>query len=110
MSVSTHKTVTIANAATASGAIDLGSETLVGVFIPAAFTGTAISFQVSPTLNGTYGAVVDSAGVAVGSVVATGNYVPCPPAVFAGIRNVKIVSNAAEGGARVVALATRQIV
>jgi hypothetical protein len=55
----TLATATIASAATTSGAITLGANTITGMVLPAAFTGTALSFQVSAD-GATYGALYDS--------------------------------------------------
>lgn len=102
-------TTTIANAATVSAAIELGSATFVGVYIPAAFTGTAISFQTSPTLTGTYAPVKDGAGAAVSKTVAASDYVYLDPTIFAGVGFLKIVSGSAEGAARTLTIAARTV-
>lgn len=100
-------TVTIANGGTISPAVDLNGHGLCGIYLPAAFTGTAITFLASDLLAGTYRTVQDGAGSALTKVVSAGVYVPLDPADFAGIRYLKIVSNAAEGGARILTLAAR---
>jgi hypothetical protein len=47
-------TVTIANGATNSGAIDISKGTVVGIEFPAAMTGTGVTLQSAPTETGTY--------------------------------------------------------
>lgn len=100
-------TATIANGQTASGAVDMNTHALCGMFIPSSFTGTTITFQTALTLAGTYVSVRDGAGSALSKTVAQGQYIPLDPADFAGIRFLKIVSGSAEGGERVVTLVGR---
>ena len=97
----------IANGDTKTQAIDLGQATLCGVFVPSAFTGTAISFEASSTLAGTYVAVKDGLGASVSMTVAAGQYILIDPALMAGVRFLKVVSGSAEGAARVLTLAAR---
>ena len=98
-------TVTIANGQTVSTAADLAGASICGVWLPAAFTGTTLTFQASRTVDGTYGAVQ---GVSL-TPVAAGQFVPVDPTKFYGVRFVKVVSGSAEGAARSVILATRVI-
>lgn len=100
-------TATIANGQTKSGAIDLDFATLCGIFLPAAFTGTALTFEASATETGTFVPVVDGAGASVSKTVAQGQYVYLDPAIFAGLRFIKVVSGSSEGAARSLTLATR---
>ena len=89
----------IAISTTTSAAIPTGGTSLVGVMMPAAFTGTAISFTASNTLAGTYNAVVNAAG-AVSYPAAASQYVAIDPKDFQGITFLKIVSNGTEAAAR----------
>lgn len=100
---------TISGGGTVSTATDLYGYTLCGVFIPTGFQGTAISFHASISNSGTYSPMKDGAGAAVSKTVAGGDYVYLDPAVFAGVRFVKIVSNATEAGSRDVTLAARPL-
>jgi hypothetical protein len=100
--IGTTQQITIANGQTASAAIDLGGNTLVGLIIPAAFTGTALTFSASDAIDGTYSVVKGSDGASVSYTVAQGTYVVIQPAVLAGIRFLKVISGSSEGGARVI--------
>lgn len=59
------QTATIAQGGTLSTAIAIGGASLIHIYMPAAFTGTTIRFDSSPTLTGTYQPVRDSNGVEV---------------------------------------------
>lgn len=100
-------TVTIASGQTTSDALQLNAATILTVALPAAFTGTGVTFLGSFD-GATYFAVVDTAGADIGATgLAAGDSFPVDPVVFLGYRYVKVVSNAAEGGARVVTLSCR---
>lgn len=91
--------VTIANGQTASSAISGGGMVLCGINIPAAFTGTTITFTVSSSLAGTYNPLYNSSGQ-VSYTVAPSRYVAIVPQDFAGVAFFKIVSGSSEGAAR----------
>lgn len=99
-------TVTIANGETVSNAIDLGEGVLVGIQMPAAFTGSAMTFQASDSLAGTYNAVT-SITAAYSVTVAASKYVSIPLFDLAGVRFIKVVSGSAEGAARDIILMVR---
>lgn len=90
----------IANAGTASAAIPTQGLSLVGIQLPAAFTGTAITFQGS--VDGTtYQPVYSTiSGTALSYTVAQGRYIAIDPAPFYGLAYIKLVSGSSEGGAR----------
>jgi hypothetical protein len=100
-------TATIANGASTSSAIELGNATVVGVYIPAAFTGTAITFTACSTATGTFSPLKDGAGAAISKTVAAGDYIYLDPVLFAGVAFVKIVSGSAEAAARTLTLVAR---
>jgi hypothetical protein len=100
--IGTTKNITIASGQTKSAAIDLGDNTLVGLIIPAAFTGIAVTFEASDDIAGTYYAVKGSDGTSISYTVAAGTYVMIQPAVLAGVRNIKVVSGSSEGADRVI--------
>lgn len=102
-------TATIASGQTTSPEVDLGGSTLVGLFMPAAFTGTAITFTTAATTGGTFVAVYDSSGNAISATVSTSRYVALSPTTFAGLRFIKLVSGSSEGGNRTITLATRPV-
>jgi hypothetical protein len=107
--VSYDLTATIANGATVSGGVDLRGSTLCGLFLPAEFDGTAVTFQACATEGGTFVPVQDGAGAAVSKTVAASQYVPLDPATFAGIQFLKVVAGTAQTGASVLTLATRPV-
>lgn len=72
---------------------------LVGISLPAALTGTALTFTVCNTLAGTYVPLYNAAGV-VSYTVAASRYVAIDPKDFQGVAYLKIVSGSAEGAAR----------
>lgn len=90
----------IANGQTVSAAIPTKGLTLVGVQLPAAFTGVAMTFQGS--VDGTtYQPVYSTiSGTALSYTVAQGHYVAVDPVPFYGLAYIKLVSGTAEGGAR----------
>lgn len=102
-------TATIASSATTSAAVDLGGTTLVGIQLPAAFTGTSLSFQAATSLAGTYQAVIDASGATLSKTVAQGKFLTLDPAEFAGIQFIKIVSASTEGSARDLILVARPV-
>lgn len=101
--------VTIASGGTTSTVIDLSSLGFVGIIFPAAFTGTAITFQGSVD-NSTFTALYNSSNTAYSITVAASRYYMLNPADFMGSRYIKIVSNATEGGTRTLTTITRSFV
>lgn len=93
------QSVSIANGLQLSGVITTGGFALAGIYMPAAFTGTALTFQACSTVNGTYLDVYNSAGQ-VSYTVSTSRYIAIDPKDFQGIAFLKIKSGSAEGGAR----------
>ncbi|WP_020469718.1 hypothetical protein [Zavarzinella formosa] len=93
-------TVTIASSGTASGEADLGGTTLVGVMLPAALTGTTLTFTAAAIAGGTSNPVTGSNGSALSFTVAANKYLAIDPALFHGIQFIKAVSGSAEGASR----------
>ena len=93
-------TITVASNATTSAEVDLGGTEIVGLQLPAAFTGTTLKFMVSTVSGGTYQTLTDGAGADVSKTVAQGKYVGIDPTLFRGIRFVKLVSGSSEGADR----------
>jgi hypothetical protein len=104
----TLATATIASAATTSGAITLGANTITGMVLPAAFTGTALSFQVSAD-GATYVALYDSTNTLETMTVAQGRGYSVNPTVFAGWPYMKIISGSTEAASRAITLVTRPV-
>jgi|WetSurMetagenome_2_1015567.scaffolds.fasta_scaffold219111_1 hypothetical protein len=96
----------IANGGTESSALNLKGFSLAGIFMPAAFTGTAISFKASTAIDGTFEPVYNSSG-AVSYTVAASRYVAIDPKDFQGIQFLKVVSGSAEGAARTLTLSLK---
>ena len=92
--------VTIASGQTTSPAIVNNGLSLVGIQLPAAFTGTAISFLAS--VDGiTFQPIYDTvSGTALSYTVAQGHYVAINPQDFYGVVQFKIVSGSSEAAAR----------
>jgi hypothetical protein len=99
-------TITVATSTTISGEVDLGGTEIVGLQMPATFTGTAITFQVATVSGGTYQAMIDGAGNTVTKTVANGKYVGIDPTLFRGVRFLKLVSGSAENADRVITVIT----
>ena len=100
------RTATIANGQQVSNAINLNGFVLVAVLLPAAFTGTALTFQGS--LDGTnFFDMKKSDGTALSYTVAQGTFVPIDPTLFHGLAAVKLKSGSAEGAQRTLAVAVK---
>lgn len=95
--------VTIASGGTASSSIDFRGRAGGGFVVPAAFTGTSITYQVSVD-NSNFGALYDQFGaqVVTASVAVSRRY--ALPAELYGWPYFKIVSGSAEGGDRTIAV------
>lgn len=102
-------TVTIANGATASGEADLGGTTLVGVILPAALTGTTLTFTAASAAGGTFIPVTGSNGSNLSFTVAASKYLAIDPALFHGVRFIKAVSGSTEGAARDLILVSKPL-
>lgn len=93
--------VVIANGVQESAAFPTGGMTLVGIILPAAFTGTALTFEVSSSLAGTYVPLCNTlSGTPLSYTVAQGTYCAIDPKDFQGIQFLKIKSGSNEGAAR----------
>lgn len=102
-------TATIPISDTTSGAVDMYGATLAGIIMPAAFTGTAISFTVSDTLGGTYVALKDTAGNAISLTVSASSAIGFEAEDLKAWRFLKVVSNATELAARAIKLIPRVV-
>lgn len=103
-------TATIASSGTTSSAIDLYGAALVGIILPASMTGTAISLQMSNSISGTFVTVQDGDGADLSIGIAASKYVPLNNlALAAGLRFIKLVSNASEAAQRTITLVTRAV-
>jgi hypothetical protein len=104
-----YLSVTIANNAQVSSAVDLGGYVLSGLILPATFTSTAITFQMGNETQGTYFDIYDSTNTQLSMTVTQGRSYLFQPSDFVGVRYLKIKSGSAEGGARTVTLIARAV-
>lgn len=105
-----NRSVVIASGGTTSGAIELeGSATLLGIRLPAALTGTAITLTESTSLTGTYQAVYDNTGTQLTFVVAASRTVMIDPSYTIGLKFVKLVSGSSEGADRTIQLIIKEL-
>lgn len=102
------QTVTIADSATDSGAVDLAGQVLVGCFLDSGFDGTTLKFKASTTLGGTFSVVNDGAGD-LSKTVAASKYVALDPAVFAGIRYLKFTAGTSQTGSTTITVVSRPV-
>lgn len=103
-----NQTVTIANGATTSGAANLDGLAVMGFIIPAAFTGTTITFLGSD--DGTnFFTLVNASGTTLSVTVVTSSYMLMSATDLMGIRYLKLVSGASEAAARSVGIITRSV-
>lgn len=99
--------MSIANGAQSSSAIDLKGFVLAGIKLPAVFTGTALTFEVSDAIDGTFQPLYDASNALVSMTVAQGRWYAVDPANFQGVQFLKIKSGSAEGGARTLTVSLR---
>lgn len=102
MKIMSTITATIANGQTTSGEIDLRGRTLYAIYMPDAFTGTALTFTGCHTSGGTFRAIYDQTGNAVSITVAQQRVVSLVDEHLAvrAVPFVKVVSGSAEGAER----------
>jgi len=99
---------TIANAGQTSTEIDLGTVTVCGIELPAPFTGTSLTFQVSRNSGGTYKTMMVS-GTTYTETVAQDRFISLDPSIFAGVRWLKVVSGSAEAAERTIVVVGRKL-
>lgn len=101
--------ITIESGETISNEVNMRGMTLCGLYMPAAFTGTTITFQASDQSNGTFVAAYDVSGSQITATVSASKYIKLDPSDFAGIQHIKLVSGSAEGADREIKLAIRSV-
>ena len=102
--------IAIASGQTTSGEADLSNgRTLAGIIMPGTFTGTALTFTAYDSSGGTFNAIYGDTGTAISVTCAASRYIAVDPAVFAGVRYLKVVSGSSEGGNRTVRLVVRNV-
>lgn len=98
------RTVTIANGTQLSTATDFGAARIgIGLIMPATFTGTALTFEVSDSLDGTYTALNNESGSAVSITVAQNKTYSLDSSLkyLLPWRYIKAKSGSSEGGTRI---------
>lgn len=90
----------IANGQQVSSAIECQGLTLCGVIVPAAFTGTALTFEASVDGTNYFPVYNTTSGTALSYTVAQGHYCAIDPKDFYGINFLIIKSGSAEAAAR----------
>jgi hypothetical protein len=111
MGLNRKATATIANGASLSGAILLGAGVPLALEMPAAFTGTSITFQGSDD-GVTYQNLYDDAAQEITVTVAASRNVTLPASLLAGYKFLKLRSGTAgsptaEGGDRTIGIINR---
>lgn len=96
-------TAAIAISTTTSAEFDLEDYSLVGLVMPAAFTGTAVTFTCAATSGGTFNQVDTDSGAQLSWTVAAARSVQ-PATPLGGFRFCKIVSGSTETAARTISL------
>lgn len=105
-----HINVTIANGQTTSAEIDLSGLQLVGVWIPAAITGTTMTFTAATATGGTFSTIYEVAGAASYSItIGASRFIPIDPRVFSGLRYIKLVAGSAQAADRVITITARPL-
>lgn len=92
--------LTIANAGTVSNAYKCTDHTAFGLQMPAAFTGTTITFQVSADSGTTFQALYDDSGANQVSMSVAASRSYDLPAALTAWTHFKIVSGSSEGAQR----------
>ncbi len=101
-------TVTVANGAQSSDAIDLDGRTPMAIVTPSALTGTSLSFEASA--NGTtYYDVYTTAGAVRSITIGASRYIPLEPNYFFGIKFIKLKCGSAQAAERTIMLLARHM-
>lgn len=103
-----QSTLTIPESSDTSDTVDLFATRMVGIVTPSAMTGTAVNVLAS--FDGvTFYPYYNKDGVEVEIDIATNRWIGIVPADFAGIRYIKLVSNATEAAERLITIVTRPL-
>ncbi len=101
-----YTTLTIANGQTLSDAADLHGTSLVGFYMPAAWTAANITYKASQD-NITFADIYDGSGNVKTSTVGASQFIPLDLSNFLGVRYLKLLSSASQGAARAITLVSR---
>jgi hypothetical protein len=94
-----YPSIVIPSPSPTSSAMPTSGMSLVGCQLPATVTSTAMTFQVSSSLTGTYEALYNSAGQ-VSYTIASGRFIAINPTDFYGVQFYKIVFGSSEAANR----------
>ncbi len=100
--------ITIASGQTASDVIDTKGHGVLYFILPAAFTGTTITFQMSPD-NSTFYDCYNVSDAQMTATVTQGRCYVFEPQDLVGLRYIKFVSGSAEGADRTITVGLRQL-
>lgn len=98
-------TASIANGGTTSATVSIAGVGIGGFQMPAAFTGTALTFNVSAD-GVTFAGLYSEANTRISVTVAAGRAYSLPAYWFSSWRYVQVISGSAEGAARDITLLT----
>lgn len=97
------RTAVISSGQTTSAVVDISGYSSVLMALPAAMTGTTISFQVSDTRAGTFQSLYDSSNTLISISITASRTIALPFEV--GMANfIKLVSGSSEGADRTITL------
>ena len=106
--LSNAATVTIANGATVSNAIDLAEMVVVAIQTPSALTSTTFTLQGSSD-NSTFAAITNFDGTDYTITVAASKYIVLALYELVGVRYLKVVAGSAEAAERNIILMVRSM-
>ena len=102
-----YRNIVIAISTTDSGAVDIRESTYGSFLIPAAFTGTAVTFKAATEFDGTYAVVSDSTGTSLTVTNLTINeWHPLPEGLMA-FGHIKIIADS-PGAERTITVLTKE--
>jgi hypothetical protein len=102
--------VTITGGGTTSGVFTTQGLGLVGLQMPATFTGTTMSFLGSNDGGATYLALYNTSGSALSVTVAASRLILFTPGDLVGVQFIKLVSGSTESSDRIIQVITRTFV
>ena len=105
----TKNSVVIANNTTQTSAISVGGGVVVGIDMPAAFTGTTLTAEHSLDGGVTWRQLYTPAGAAYSITVVAGKYIQVPASDLAGVDTIRFISGSTETPARTLTVVTRPV-
>lgn len=105
----TVKVVTWTSASATSDATHIGDSAVLGIEMPATFTGTTLKIHGCSTSGGTFAALQDKDATEYSATVAANKRIYVDPLITAGWPWIKLVSGSSEAAARTVNLMIRPV-